>query len=267
MPRSGRWDDALRSLAVALDSQHPEGEVEAALEAASSRCVVRPARARERVLAKVDRSRLPTSWAQHWRVLDLWLVSKPDLAAVLADLPSEPPQSLEVAAAFRWHVSVARANSSSETWFGSMPASFGSMRSSQPRSRRCSGGSQNCSIALGAGNEQLGQLLAGWPAGRDTSSASLHRTSWRGLVSCQMWHWRRSCELRLDRHNVGLTPHETRWQESRGSDYSALPRSSMRSANAPISRLATRSRATAEADGCDLGTSPYQATSAARVAE
>ena len=123
----GRWDDALRSLAVALDSQHPEGEVEAALEAASVVAWYGPRGLASEILAKVDRSRLPTSWAQHWRVLDLWLVSKPDLAC----RPRRPALRASAVARSRCCVSMARFRGTRRT----RPRRPGSGRR-QPRSAR-----------------------------------------------------------------------------------------------------------------------------------
>ena len=69
----GRWGDALSALHAALDSEHPEGEFEAALEAASLVAWFGPNGMAIDILSKVDRARLPASWALHWRAVDLWL--------------------------------------------------------------------------------------------------------------------------------------------------------------------------------------------------
>ena len=120
------------------------------------------------ILAKVDRSRLPAAWAQHWRVLDLWLVSETELPGILADLPAEPPQSLEVAATFRWHVSVARAQlvlgdlARLDASLARLDAVIATQKS--PVQRRLA----EVLHSLRNGNDQLGRLLAGWPSGRDT---------------------------------------------------------------------------------------------------
>ena len=105
----GRWDDALAVLQLALDSQHPEGEVEAALEAAVLIAWYGTPRAALHIIAKVDRALLPPSWELHWRVLNLWLLDREGIAETLKSLPAEPTPSFEVGAGFRWHLSVARA--------------------------------------------------------------------------------------------------------------------------------------------------------------
>ena len=67
------WGQALNALTAALDSEHPEGEFEATLEAASLVAWFGPIGMAADILSKVDRALLPASWALHWRVIDLWL--------------------------------------------------------------------------------------------------------------------------------------------------------------------------------------------------
>ena len=81
----GRWDEALAALRLALDSQHPEGEVEAALEAAALIAWYGTPQAALQIIAKVDRSLLPPSWELHWRVLDLWLLDRTGMADTLKE--------------------------------------------------------------------------------------------------------------------------------------------------------------------------------------
>ncbi len=106
---AGDWPTAEPLLRIALSTDHPAGEEEAALEAASIAAWFGPYDYPDEILERVDRRRLPSSWALHWRALDLWLVvGLPAEAAALEETSGDPPASAEAGAAFRWHVARAR---------------------------------------------------------------------------------------------------------------------------------------------------------------
>lgn len=105
----GKWSESERLLGIALRTSHPEGKLEAVLEAAAIAAWYGPPGLAAEFLARTHRVRLAASWALHWRVLDLWL--EDDEARrldILASIPDAPPPSTEVGAAFRWHLTVAR---------------------------------------------------------------------------------------------------------------------------------------------------------------
>ena len=106
----GRWARAALLLTEALDTTHPEARLEAVLEAATIASWYGPHDLPAQFLARVRRDTLPTGWALHWRVLDLWLeTSSEERARILAELPIDPTRSIEAGAAFRWHLTRARA--------------------------------------------------------------------------------------------------------------------------------------------------------------
>ena len=162
-----RWEDALNALTAALESDHPDGEYEAALEAAALVAWFGPRELAIDILSKVDRGRLPSSWAVHWRLVDTWLTDPSGIGDVLDDLPAEPPPSFEVAAAFRWHLSVARARLASrddagfEKSISRLEQVVASQRS--PVQRRL----KEVIRALAQGPSALSRLLSTWPDSQD----------------------------------------------------------------------------------------------------
>ena len=163
----GRWADCEASLGQALDTQHPEGEVEAVLEAAAIAAWFGPAGLAQQIVNCVDRKILPRLWTLHWRVLDLWLADTESKRAILDELPDEPTASVEVAAAFRWHLTVARARlaigdmEGADRALSDVDAVARAQRS--PIERRLS----EVLHAVRSGPVQLSRLLASWPAKRD----------------------------------------------------------------------------------------------------
>jgi DNA-binding SARP family transcriptional activator/tetratricopeptide (TPR) repeat protein len=107
---NGDWPTSELAMREALTMSHPEGRLEAILEAATVAAWFGPLGLARDILALTTRQGLSPEWAPHWRVVDLWLEDE-DAAArhLLASLVGPPHQSSEVGAAFRWELARARA--------------------------------------------------------------------------------------------------------------------------------------------------------------
>ncbi len=162
----GRWTDAAQLLAAALDTNHPEARLEAVLEAASIAAWYGPYDLPVRILARVRRDMLPPAWALHWRVLDLWLETSSDRRKeILAALPDEPTRSVEAGAAFRWHLTLARAH-----WLsGDQPRFLEALERAEDAASAQGSPVQERLVALmgslDRGGDATSNLLASWPKG------------------------------------------------------------------------------------------------------
>ncbi len=106
----GQWRDAEPLVNAALAVEHPQGRLEAVLDAAWMAAWFGPAGQSREYLRRVQRDRLPADWSEHWAAAELWDTSDPtQLALLLAELESPPPVCVEVGAAFRWHLARTRA--------------------------------------------------------------------------------------------------------------------------------------------------------------
>ncbi len=106
----GHWCAAQALLETSVQTGHPEGQAEAVLDAAGLAAWFGPNDLPARILAQVRRESLPSSWKAHWRIVDLWLEEESQRRSeILDELRADPPPSLEVGAAFRWHYTKARA--------------------------------------------------------------------------------------------------------------------------------------------------------------
>lgn len=106
----GRWSEAEVLTRTAVAAEHPDAYAEAVLEAAWIAAWFGPCHTATEILSRVPREALPTDWAKHWRLLDLWLATGgPDASPILLELGESPTKSGEPGAAFRWHLTRARA--------------------------------------------------------------------------------------------------------------------------------------------------------------
>lgn len=106
----GHWHRAEALTSDALGVEHPEGHAEAVLEAAWIAAWFGPTGRGRALLQRVQVDRLPLEWRLHWHVVELWESdSQPDAERLLDLLAGEPTSSLEPGAAFRWHLTRARA--------------------------------------------------------------------------------------------------------------------------------------------------------------
>jgi DNA-binding SARP family transcriptional activator len=152
---------------VALETAHPEGQFEAVLEAASLAAWYGPPGLASQILARVSRQVLTPSWAHHWRILDLWIGEGEPRANLLAQLPEEPPPTMEVGAAFRWHLTMARAylQTGERDRFAAAQS-----RAEQTAATQKSPVQERLAAVLrasGQGGQAMSKLLAAWPADDD----------------------------------------------------------------------------------------------------
>jgi DNA-binding SARP family transcriptional activator len=163
----GKWPEASTSLRTALATEHPEGEVEAALEAAAILAWYGPESMAREIVARIDRSSFPASWALHWRALDLWLADERSVKDIMSALPVDPTPTAEPGATFRWLLAVARGCLvlGDEGGFKSGIERLGVVVASQrsPVQKRLI----EVLRALGSGSKSLERLLATWPATHD----------------------------------------------------------------------------------------------------
>ncbi len=170
-----RWPDADRHLRVAMSTAHPEGQFEAVLEAATIAAWYGPPGLASQVLARVQRDQLPPSWAHHWRVLDLWISRGDARAQLLAALPVVPPPTMEVGAAFRWHLTMARSHLQTRD-----PGAFAEALShaDEIAAHQRSPMQQRLAAvlrAIGQDSRALSRLLANWPATHDAHASVFAR--------------------------------------------------------------------------------------------
>ncbi len=106
----GHWRDAESLVNAALAVEHPQGRLEAVLDAAWMAAWFGPLGRSSDYLRRVQRDRLPADWIEHWLTAELWECSDPtQLCALLGQLADRPTMSLEVGAAFRWHLAKTKA--------------------------------------------------------------------------------------------------------------------------------------------------------------
>ena len=160
----GNWTDAERFLAAALDTRHPEGHLEAILEAASLAAWYGPPELAREFLAGSRRDGLPPDWALHSRVVEIWLEEDRERRlGLLASLPDAPPRSTEVGATFRWHLTIARAHRAN-----GHPLDFSIALSLADETAASQRSPLQIRLAtllrtIDSGGDRLSQLLQGWP--------------------------------------------------------------------------------------------------------
>jgi DNA-binding SARP family transcriptional activator/tetratricopeptide (TPR) repeat protein len=164
----GRWPEAERLLWSALDTAHPDGHAEAVLEAALVASWYGPHGLARQILARVSREDLPVSWAAHWRMLDVWIAETPDQgSSILATLPQDPPSTVEVGAAFRWHLTVARTHLSCGARAEFLRALALCEETAAAQRSQLQVGLLSVLRSLGQGPGEVSQLLTTWSSDDD----------------------------------------------------------------------------------------------------